>query len=166
MTKATEFLSRAKEQAGDAVQVVEIGGGCNNHCYFCNVLDQPYETDFEYLAETIRTGAAQSRTDVVLTGHEPTIHPQFVDLVKFARDTGFKRIRIETNGRLFAYPKFASAVLDAGATEIAINLPAHSEKLALQINPIPGALKQTIRGLKNLLQSDSGNLTVSTIVPV
>ena len=50
---------------------------------------------------------ARERCDsVVLVGGEPTIRKDIIEIVKYAKQLGFKKIQIQTNGRRFAYKNF------------------------------------------------------------
>ena len=52
-------------------------------------------------------------------GGEPTLNPDLVALVRYARALGYERINVTTNGRLCAYPEFADA-----ARTLRAHLPA------------------------------------------
>ena len=76
--------------------------GCNFRCPFCHngelVLDQqdlsevPLADIIEYLREN-----SEFLDGVVITGGEPTLHPDLPDLIRELRKTGLK-IKLDTNG--------------------------------------------------------------------
>lgn len=146
------------------VRVIEVGGGCNNACSFCAARMVELVSDFDALRARILEGAAAGDTEIVFSGHEPSIHPRFIELLGAAKAAGYSRIRVETNGRMFAYERLAGAAIDAGATEFAVNLFAADEKTALRINPVDGAFAQTMAGLKNLVGAAGTRAAVSAII--
>jgi len=164
MKNATDFLSATAETDREPTTVLEIGMGCNNQCSFCPSAGKSYEIDFDAICDRIRNEAARGSTSIVFAGREPTIVPQFVKIVAAARDSGFSRIRLETNGRMFAYERFTRDALAAGITEIAVRLAAPDSETALKINPAPDAFNQTLKGIKNILLA--GGVQITASVPV
>ena len=88
---------------------IKIGFGCNNHCLFCvqgDKRDFCFHKEKEEVEKSMDEAKADGHNEVVFTGGEPTLHPDFLDLVRYAKKVGFKEIQIQTNGRLFAYKDF------------------------------------------------------------
>ena len=53
----------------------------------------------------------------ILSGGEPTMHPNYVDFIRLGRAAKYRKIQTVTNGRLFRYRDFLSKCLDAGLSE-------------------------------------------------
>lgn len=110
--------------------------------------------DFPVLIERIKhlKKEIDSSDVVILTGGEPTLHPRFLDILKFIRDNFPKQeIRILTNGRRFFYPDFAQKVLRTNNLNIAVSLYGPSAKIHDGITRTKGSFNQTIGGIKNIL---------------
>lgn len=90
---------------------------------------------------------------VILTGGEPTIHPDFFKVLSFIREK-FPPVMIEldTNGRRFYYSSFTKRVLGFGKINIYTSLHGFNEKTHDAITRTPGSFSQTIRGIQNLLK--------------
>ncbi len=73
---------------------------CNMKCTFCGAWEYGEQAFFisEGTAkECLKTARLKNYTIVTFTGGEPTIHPQFTDLLSYAAQLGF-RIVVTTNG--------------------------------------------------------------------
>lgn len=152
------------EETRTKLQVIELGAECNNRCVFCSLLGSRFDTDFQALTEALVVGARDGRGEVVFTGLEPTLHDMLPELIRSAKKLKYTRIRLETNARMAAYEKFARAVIAAGATEIAVMLPAADAEQYSRITGAPEGFAQMKKGVENLLRA--GGASVYADVPV
>lgn len=76
--------------AGDTRKaLVQIDERCNLHCAHCFVsaTEQGHSMPYEQVTQTLMPRLAECRVEcVTLTGGEPTIHPQFMQVVRAFRD--------------------------------------------------------------------------------
>lgn len=100
--------------------------------------------------------------EIVLTGGEPTIRPDILELVRYAKKTGFKTIQIQSNGRLFAYKSFCKDIIEAGATEFSPALHGHIAALHDYLTGAEGSFNQVVSGIKNL--KSLGQLVITNTV--
>lgn len=145
---------------------VKVGFGCNNHCKFCVQGDKrnfcaakPKQEIYKSLTESFRQG----KREVVFTGGEPSLHPDFFDLIKQARKIGFKEIQIQTNGRIFAYKDFCLKTIRAGATQFSPAVHGHNAKIHDSLTCSKGSFEQTVQGIKNLRKLNQFLLTNTVI---
>ena len=90
----------------------EITNACDLNCPIC--LGNPDErghfvsmVEMESMVKTILAYAGPGQI-VTLGGGEPTVHPEFFDLVSLLKQSGFEDIWVYTNGRRIAsHPDFA-----------------------------------------------------------
>ncbi len=136
---------------------IETGFTCNSRCQYCTQLDYrviPQADQLDLTTEQIRARILWAKDnghdELGFSGGEPTIRPDFLDLVAFARDTGFERIAVTTNGRMFAYPKFADTAIANGLTRFTFSLHGATPELHDKIAVAPGALTQALAGLDNI----------------
>ncbi len=131
---------------------VKTGFKCNNRCRFCvqgNKRDLHGNKSTEEVKETLRAAVKDSES-IVFTGGEVTIRPDFLELVAYAHELGFKTIQIQSNGRMLAYKEFAEKTVAAGANEFSPALHGHTAELHDYLTDAKGAFKQTVRAIKNL----------------
>ncbi len=67
---------------------------------------------------------------VQFSGGEPTIHPQFLDMVRYASKLGFVQIQVATNGlKLAEDAEFAQKMLDAGLHTVYLQFDGIDERV-------------------------------------
>jgi len=104
---------------------IRLGHECNHACKFCTVYgsnEPTFSTD--EVKKIIRETDAQT---IVFTGGEPTIRPDFVELVKFADSLG-KNIEIQTNASNIT-PEIFETLKSSRITHIMASLHSHRREL-------------------------------------
>jgi len=132
---------------------IKVGFQCNNHCLFCVQGRKREVTAFkkiEVIENFIEEAARSGKDEVVLTGGEPTLHPNFLEIVRFAKKNNFTNIQVQTNGRMFSYPDFCAETIRAGATEFSPALHGACAKTHDELTGSRGSFEQTVQGIKNL----------------
>jgi hypothetical protein len=104
-----------------ALANVDLTNRCNLTCPVCfanaNVAGYIYEPDLEQVRTMLNTLRGERPVDgrvVQFSGGEPTIHPQFFEILSMARDMGFTHIQAATNGIELANLEFARKAKAAG----------------------------------------------------
>lgn len=136
--------------AGGGRTLLRINGHCQMACAFCfvdrGVGDLPTDT---VIAELDRL-AARHTDHVVLSGGEPTLHPDLPTLIAHARALGFSTIEIQTNGVRCADPAYVDALVAAGLTKATVSLHSMDPATSDAITRMPGAFSRTVAGLHHL----------------
>ena len=142
-----------EEAAHDRRNWVRLTHDCNNRCTFCldsNALNGAIRSAEEIKIQIIE-GRKKGMTRLILSGGEPTIHPNFLDFVRLGKKAGYRKIQTVTNGRMFSYPEFLQRAADYGLDEITFSLHGHTPKLHDRLVGVPGAFEQEVKGLKAAL---------------
>ncbi len=134
---------------------LETGIRCGNQCGFCYQLswraaDRLPDPDFETLSARMEWGRSNGFDEVGLSGGEPTIRKDFIPLVRRARELGYSRVAVTTNGRRFQNETFARQALDAGLDAIGWSLHGPDAALHDRLVGRDGAFDQAVRGLANV----------------
>ncbi len=103
--------------------ILEITDECNLNCPICLASSPKMSEDpnIEQIEDALKKllGYEGRSTSIQLSGGEPTVRQDLADIIKIARDFGFKSIEIDTNGiELAKKPKLAKELADAGLTGI------------------------------------------------
>lgn len=137
---------------------IETGFSCNSRCNYCTQLDyraipQPERLDLgtAEIIGRIDWAAANSYDQIGFSGGEPTIRPDFITLLQHAKSLDFDRIGVTTNGRMFAYDKFADQAVRAGLDAWTFSLHGPVPAVHDKITAAPGALDQALTGLRNVV---------------
>jgi len=136
---------------------IKVGYDCNNHCIHCIIAnqrmnamekrgDENRSTD-ECCAE-IRDSAENGYDSIIITGGEPTIRDDFLEILQYAKGLGLG-ISVQTNGRRLADPDFA-----ANAAKYVDNfiVALHGSNPACHdhITRAKNSFAETVEGLKNI----------------
>ncbi len=145
--------------------VISIWNKCNSNCIMCTnpsdfqAKDSHSNYGFDELKKRIGTAKIFDEKGnliddkMILTGGEPTIHPEFFKILSFIKKT-FPPVIIEldTNGRRFCYPSFTKKVLRFKRINIYTSLHGFDAKTHDAITRTPGSFSQTIKGIENILK--------------
>ncbi|MDD5067656.1 MAG: radical SAM protein [bacterium] len=147
----SHFIENAETQRPLKRADIKVGYSCNNLCKFCVqgrkrdlLLDKTTDKLKRVLSEARRTCQ-----QIVFTGGEPTVRPDFLELAAYARSLGFKRIQVQSNGRMFAYKRFCREAVDAGVNEFGLALHGHIPELHNYLTSSE-AFHETVQGFRNL----------------
>ncbi len=137
---------------------------CNQRCIFC--LDSWNQNgtyvDTQQLFQYIDLGANLGSERLILSGGEPTIHPDYVKFIKRGRAAGYDWIQTVTNGMMFAYPEFARKCIRAGLDEVTVSIHGHTPKIQDRLTGVKGAFDKGVQGIRNI-QALSGGRTVVNV---
>lgn len=142
-------------------QWIRVTRTCNNNCIFC--LDKECQdgsvVPVDQLTVEMGRGIGRGAVRAILSGGEPTLHPNLIDLIRAGRRLGYREVQVITNGRMFAYPQYLSDAIEAGLTEITFSIHGHTPHLHDWHTRTKGSFAQALKGLVNALRS--GRILVS-----
>lgn len=130
---------------------IKTGYTCNSNCVFCVIGDKLF-TGERPTGEVLEEMKLSRRTcdDIVFTGAEVTLRPDFLHLVQAAKRLGYRNIQVQTNGRLFSYLDFCKKAVAAGANEFSPSLHAPVAKVHDGLTRSQGSFEQIVQAIKNL----------------
>jgi uncharacterized radical SAM superfamily Fe-S cluster-containing enzyme len=103
--------------------IIEVNTACNLDCPICfadsgtGVQDHGFSLRLEQVEEMLDAfvAAEGEPESVQLSGGEPSIHPQILEMLAAAKDRGIPLVMLNTNGiRLARDPRFAPALAEIG----------------------------------------------------
>jgi MoaA/NifB/PqqE/SkfB family radical SAM enzyme len=121
---------------------------CNSRCLGCySVQDTgPSMTPREVLHALDR-----ARRDGVhslwIGGGEPTMRRDLFAIVKAARERGYERVKLQTNGMMLAYADFARRCAEAGVTEASFALKGATAASHDEKSRTPGSFDLLVKGM-------------------
>lgn len=131
---------------------INITFECNSNCTFCaanhEIVGQVGRISFEEMCQLLDKLKLDETDEVILSGGEPTIHPEFFDIAHRISESKCK-LSMLTNGRMFAKKDFVEKIKGCNFSKICI--PIHGmEKTHDLITRSNGSFLQTEEGIKNL----------------
>jgi len=130
---------------------VDLGPVCNSRCYFCAAsASSTGGFDLEAQERAILLGREAGATKLVLTGGEPTIHANLLELIAKASGAGFAAIQLQSNGRLLRDYDYLAMLVKAGITDFGVSLHGHTATIHEANTQMPGSFEETVRGIENV----------------
>jgi MoaA/NifB/PqqE/SkfB family radical SAM enzyme len=148
----------------DAV-LIRSGYSCNSSCRFCDQAElRRTESDREAVDVMAAVDAADvAGKTVVLAGGEIILRRELTDWIERARELGARRVVVQTNGRMLAYPKMVRRLKKAGCDVFAVALHGHRFELHDWLTRSEGSFEQTLKGLENLRAAQAVTIVNSII---
>lgn len=148
------FDRRIEASKGPKKVILNATYKCNNRCTFCATgtrtqVDGNFDRQRELLVKYRRTGVRLLDID----GGEPTLNPNLLPLVRFARTIGYERVNVTTNGRMSSYPEFASQLTRSGVTSVLVSIHGPDATTHAQNVGVAEAFDQTCAGARNLVSA-------------
>jgi radical SAM protein with 4Fe4S-binding SPASM domain len=139
--------------------------GCNNQCPHCYneagrlaMPSLPLQHWFQVFDKVYELGIPH----VILTGGEATLHPDFIEIVRYADSLGMV-VGLNSNGRYLSHQPFMKEAASAGLNHVQVTLGSHQRVVH---NRMMGAdsFHQTVRGIKTALESGVHAITNTTLM--
>ncbi len=147
------FEQRLRASEGPQKVIMNVTYVCNNRCTFCAVgtrtqVDGHPTRQREHLDRY----RAQGVTMVDFDGGEPTLNPELVPLVRYARSIGYDRVNVTTNGRMCTYEGFARTLVRSGVTTLLFSVHGHDAQSHAQQVGVAEAFAQTTQGIRHCVK--------------
>lgn len=140
-----------------------VGYACNQRCRCCPLIDKEHRKMIVSLDDIKKEATIMKNlgvTDVTISGGEPTIHPNFFEIIDFFFDQGIA-VHILSNGEKFADKKFLTKFLQISRNNgVSVTTTFHShiaEEHEYQ-NQSKGSFERSLSGIRAL---DINNINVS-----
>ncbi|MCF7861564.1 radical SAM protein [Candidatus Woesearchaeota archaeon] len=138
-----------------------INGICNSNCEFCfsrkNLIKENYS--YDKIKTIIDRESKNGFKSLVISGGEPTIHPNYIKIIKYAKKIGYNHVKTITNGRMFADYNYIKEAYDAKLDEVNISIHSHIPEVHDGLTKVKNSFRQGINAVKNCI-----NLKISTKV--
>lgn len=150
---------------------IKLGYECNDHCTHCVVEElrdlaikqKKRRTTQNYKDEVLKSKNL-GFTSITITGGEPTIRSDFLEIVNFIYENGLS-IEVQSNGRNFKDKNLAKETSKLVNTFI-IALHGPNSKIHDEVTQTNGSFEETILGIKNLVKFKAkiiGKIVISKI---
>jgi MoaA/NifB/PqqE/SkfB family radical SAM enzyme/SAM-dependent methyltransferase len=109
--------------------LLKVGYQCNNNCVFCH--SAPHrgsDASFDTLKDKIQKAASLGAQMLVLSGGEPTIRPDLLDLADCVNSSEMS-LGLATNGRMLAYPSLVEQLARHKLDYVYLSLSGANQEL-------------------------------------
>lgn len=148
------FISSSSEEISPTKKVeLNIGLACNNDCQFCISGIKSSTLDS---TENIKSEIGKYKGEEIdllnILGGEPTLLKDLPEIIKYAKDMGFKSIQIITNGRNLSNREYTKKLLQNGLDRISVTIHGHNPELQDEIVQRKYSFHQTVQGIINIIE--------------
>lgn len=125
---------------------------CNAQCLFCSQGDfnKGLNASFESVIKQIYRAKKEGYIKLGLSGGEPTIRQDLLEIIKIAKKIGFNFIRIQTNGIRLKDYHFCKDLVNAGLTFCKFSFISHNPNIHNKLVNIKNAWESANQGLENM----------------
>lgn len=128
---------------------IQVTRSCNQHCLFCSNPELQATLQLDEAKGQIDQLVQAGYDGVILTGGEPTLHPDLPAIVRLAREAGIQ-VRLISNGQHTAEPGVLEDLVSAGLDHL--HLSIHSSRRDVQdyLTQNPGSLSNIEKTLERI----------------
>lgn len=135
---------------------------CNLRCKWCySRNNRTGSMSLETVEKSIKLLRGLPTTRVILIGGEPTIHPNFLTIIKMVKEAGLMPV-VVTNGIKFKDEVFLRKALDAGLSAITVSLKATNND-QYQLFTGHRSFNDTMEAIKNIDKNGISNRVSITV---
>ncbi len=134
---------------------VHLTDTCNNSCIFCVVgshTGTPEKVNKKMVYEFLAANKDKGYEAVNIHGGEPTIVPEFLDILAMIKENGYKAISVQTNGRTLRDIEFAKKAVENGASLFVVSLHGNTPELHDYFTSVPNSFEEAVEGIKNAVK--------------
>jgi MoaA/NifB/PqqE/SkfB family radical SAM enzyme len=129
---------------------IQVVRHCNHFCGFCSNPSTPWVHDFATMRELVDDFVRRHYFGVILTGGEPSLHPELPQIVAYARERGL-HVRMITNGTQLAEPALARELRAAGLQLVHVSVYSVRPEVEAELRGVPGTLERAFAAIDNAL---------------
>ncbi len=141
---------------------------CNINCIFCyhkGMVGKRYDFGMKKVENTLIEGRGLGYTEVYISGGEPTLNENLLDIIRIAKGMGYKDIKIMTNGLRMRYEKYIRALVKAGLNKIAFSLHGGTAEVHDMHTGVKGSFGHIKMGMQNASKlRNSVSSEINTVV--
>jgi MoaA/NifB/PqqE/SkfB family radical SAM enzyme len=127
---------------------IQVVRHCNHFCGFCSNPTTPYTHTFETMKVLVDDLRDRGYFGVILTGGEPTLHPELPRIAAYASEQGL-HVRMITNGWRLSDDAFAKDMADAGLRLVHVSVYSVRPEVEARLRGLPDTLPRAFRAMEN-----------------
>ncbi len=133
-------------------KTLRITMDCNQKCLFC----RPTKKDLNFkqptteeLKRTIYSSAREGVKFITITGGEPTLRNDLIEIIKYIKSLGLSA-KLITNGMMFFYEKYCKLIYESGLDKVVISIHSSKPEIHDFLTQVEKSFEKTLAGLKNI----------------
>ncbi len=148
--------------------VLHVGFSCNARCRFCyyrESLEQGKVRDLTYEEVKKRLDLARKhgKTQVDLSGGEPTIRKDIFDIIKYAKSIGYETVSMITNGLMMKNHDFCKRLKDAGLDDLLFSVHGVEKEMHDYLTCVKGSWDSIMKAIDHAKELKI-NVRINTVI--
>ncbi len=127
---------------------IQVVRHCNHFCGFCSNPTTPYVHTFETMKVLVDDFVKRGYYGIILTGGEPSLHPELPVICRYATDQGL-HVRMITNGTRMADASFAQEMAQAGLRLTHVSVYSVRPEVEERLRGTAGTLEKAYAAVEN-----------------
>lgn len=127
---------------------IQVVRHCNHFCGFCSNPTTPYVHTFETMKVLVDDLKKRDYFGVILTGGEPSLHPELPRIARYASDQGL-HVRMISNGWRLADEGFAREMAEAGLELVHVSVYSVRPEVEARLRGVPNTLESAFAAVAN-----------------
>lgn len=136
---------------------IHTNHACNLKCRFCYYGDsaciKEKDPTLDELKSWLKKAKENGALDVDFCGGEPTLRPDFPELLEYTRKIGYRIIGVTTNGQRMANRDYVKKLVKSGLNDALFSLQGYNAKTHDYLTQVPGSFDRIIKAIKNVKKS-------------
>ena len=137
---------------------LNLGYTCNINCRFC-YYQESMKSEKKWAEKNLTTAEAKywllffrkkGKEEIDLTGGEPTIRKDILELVRYSKQIGYKKICIITNGIMVADCNFSKELVKQGLNDILFSIHGPNSQIHDSLTQRQGSFEKLIKAVNNM----------------
>jgi MoaA/NifB/PqqE/SkfB family radical SAM enzyme len=129
---------------------VHTGLKCNAKCRFCYYWDSldAENPPTEEIKAKLRYAKKHGIKDIDFSGGEPTVRPDFPELVSYAKELEFRYICVITNGIRLANKEYFKELISNGLNDVLFSLEGCNAEVHDYLTQVPGSFEKVNKAIQ------------------
>lgn len=127
---------------------------CNLKCRFCYYGDpakiKEKDPSLEEIKNQLKKAHELGARDVDFCGGEPTLRPDFPEILKYTKFLGYRIISVTTNGQRMADKDYVKKLVESGLNDCLFSLEGYDSKTHDYLTRVPGSFNRIIQAIKSV----------------
>lgn len=149
--------------------VLQPGFACNLRCSFCYYRDSVMKgITKDYSTEEVKAKLREAKSlgldQVDISGGEPTLRSDLQEIIRYARDIGFIKVCLITNGIRIADKAYADSLVEAGLNEILFSTHGTNKEEHDKLTNVKGSFDNIWKAVENIYKRKEVKLRFNSTI--